>query len=469
MCRCPYGDEAVDIVNRIIYVLSMVNVSALIERSRFGRFQAGVLVLCALVVLLDGADNIVIGLVGKGVAGTMHVPVASLGLVFSAGQFGFMFGALVFGPLGDRSGRRPVLIAAVATFGLTTLLLTVVPSVPLFVIVRFISGVGMGGAAPLAIALVAEYVPRRIRASLVALVWGAFPLGGVVIGLAAAVILPYGWQWLFALIGGLSVAVTVVLVIAIPESVGFLVARGDRADRVARLVRRVAPGTAIPDGATFELSEARLTGVPLKNLFTEGRAVRTLLLWGAFFMSYLPLVFVTNWAPAILQNHGVSPAQTGLAITLNSLGSAVGSGGIGRLMDRFGAYGVVCLALGCAAVSLVALGAGAGAVTAAMVAITAAGMFAGAGQSGVIALGSLLYGTRIRSTALGWAMSVGRIGSATGPLIGGAMIAAAWSPVSIFGTVGVISVIGLAFVLAVRATTVRTPDPPDAPAPDRTG
>lgn len=425
-------------------------VSEIIDHRRVGRLQIQLAVFCSLVLLLDGADTIVIGLVGQGMAHTVGVPVAVLGSVFSAGQFGFFFGSLVFAPFGDRFGRKPVLVGSVALFGVATVLTTLGHTVSMLFALRFLTGLGLGGAAPVAVALVAEYMPTRIRATVVALSWAAFPLGGAVIGLASTVLLAHGWQVLFSLLGGISVVVCLLLVLAVPESLTFLAVRQSG----GRQVRKILAMLKIEHASVqVTASESKPKRVPVKHLFTGGRALQTVLLWVAFFSSFLPLIFVTNWAPTILHQHGISTAEIGLAIALNSIGSAVGSGSVGRAMDRAGSRYVVLGALGAAAVSLVALGVAVGGFAGVAIAITAAGVFAGAGQTGIITLGSLLYPTLIRSTALGWAMAMGRLGAATAPLLGGMMIAARWGSVEFFGAVAVFPLIALVCLVLVRGFT----------------
>lgn len=427
-----------------------VSVSEFMDNRGVGRLQIRLAVLCGVALLLDGADTIVIGLVGQGMAHTVGAPVAAMGSVFSAGQFGFFFGALLFGPVGDRLGRKPVLVGAVALFGVATMATVLAHTVAWLVILRLLTGLGLGGASPVAVSLVAEYMPTRMRATMVALSWAAFPFGGVVIGLASSVLLPHGWQLLFLPLGAASVLICLLLAGTVPESLTFLVTTrtGDR--RIRRILARLAPGEQPP---RLQAGEQKANRVPVTRLFTEGRLLRTLLLWAAFFSSYLPLVFVTNWSPTILHQHGISTARIGLAITLNSLGSAVGSGAIGRAMDRLGTYVTVPVVLCCAAVSLVALGVAVGGFAGTAIAITAAGLFAGAGQTGIITLGSLLHPTVIRSTAVGWAMAMGRLGAAVGPLLGGAMIAAAWGPVPVFSAVAAFPAAAFVFLVLIRTVT----------------
>lgn len=435
-----------------------LSVSDIIDHRPVGRLQIQLTVLCSLVLLLDGADTIVIGLVGQGMAHTVGVPVAALGSVFSIGQFGFFFGALAFGPFGDRLGRKPVLVGSVLLFGAATILTTLAHSVSVLLLFRFITGLGLGGAAPVAVSLVAEYMPVRIRATLISLSWAAFPLGGAVISLASTVLLAHGWQFLFALLGGLSVVLSLLLILAVPESLGFLAAKQSaqrRLDKILSLLKVEQPAGGL-------VTESKQQRLPVKTLFVGGRALQTPLLWVAFFCSFLPLIYVTNWAPTILHQHGITTAEIGVAIALNSIGSAIGSGSVGRAMDRIGSHYVVVVMLAAAAVSLVALGVVVGGFTGVAIAITAAGVFAGAGQTGIITLGSLLYPTLLRSTALGWAMAMGRLGAATAPLLGAAMIAAKSGPVGIFAAAAAFPVVALACLVLIRAfTDTRLPQETD--------
>ncbi|MEF2975945.1 MFS transporter [Subtercola sp. YIM 133946] len=420
------------------------------------RFQIQIAVLAGIVVLLDGLDNIVIGLVGPAMAASAGVKVAALSPVFSAGQFGFMAGALLIAPLGDRLGRKPVMIGAIALFGIMTVLTATADSVTGLLVLRFLTGVGMGGAAPVALALVAEYMPSRRRASTVAMVWAGFPLGGVVAGLVAPLFLP-DWQLLFVLIGGVVVVVALILLWGIPESLGFLAARAVRRDRIPGLVHRLAPERTDYQSIQFRASEER-SHVPVRQLFADRRAVVTIVLWAVFFCSFLPMVLISNWSPTILENSGLTVAEAGLAITFNSLGSWIGSGIVGVLMDHLGKFRVILIGLVITAANFVVLGAVAGNFAGAAIAIAALGFFAGGAQSGIITLGSLFYPTVIRSTGLGWAVALGRFGSAIGPLVGGAMIAAGWSAFTSFAVVAAFPIATLIMLVIVRLLVRQRPE-----------
>jgi AAHS family 4-hydroxybenzoate transporter-like MFS transporter len=229
-----------------------------------------------------------------------------------------------------------------------------------------------------------------------------------------------------------------------------LLARGLDTKNVRATVSKLAPELPLDDNTRYAVTTEKLPGAPMKHLFTEGRAPVTLLLWVPFFTSFMILIFITSWIPTLLRANGLSVAQAGFAIALNSLGSFVGSGSVGRLMDRFGAYNVLIptfvlasIAAGLLGFSLTSLG------TAAIAVITLSGLFAGASQAGVIALAAVVYPVAIRSTGVGWAMAIGRLGAIVGPMLGGMLLGWHWSADQILLVIAVPELIGALCVALV--------------------
>jgi MFS transporter, AAHS family, 4-hydroxybenzoate transporter len=399
---------------------SPINVTELIDRHPLSALQIRVTALCALAIFLDGADTIMLGLVAPSIAASIGVSVTSFGPVFGMSQAGILIGVLTFGPLGDRLGRKRLVVGATLLFAVFMLLTAWVTTFDQLLAVRFITGLGLGGVAPNAVALTSEFAPKRLRAALVSLQWSAFPLGGVAIGLLASVLIAqWGWQSMFIVGAVVPLLLVAVLIFALPESVSFLLTRGLENKGIGRIVTKIAPDIPVPDDARYAVSEEKLPGAPMTHLFTEGRASLTLLLWIPFFTSFLILIFVTSWIPALLRAGGLSMAQTGLAIALNSLGSFFGSGSVGWLMDRYGTYRILVPFFILASLAAGLLGFSTANFPSAAIAITLSGFFAGASQTGVIALAAATYPVAIRSTGVGWAMAVGRFGSVVGPVLGG--------------------------------------------------
>jgi len=204
-----------------------VDIATAIESAPIGRFIISIVVLCAAVALLDGYDTLAISYVAPVIAVAWKLPKEAFGRIFSAHYVGAEIGAAAFGMLADRYGRRPIMIASTAAFGIFALLTPLTFDFISLLVVRLLTGVGLGGALSTVIAMVAEYSPARHRATLVSIMYAAFPLGGVIGGPLSAYVIPnFGWQQVF-LIGGIApVILLLLLAFALPESVRFLLVRG---------------------------------------------------------------------------------------------------------------------------------------------------------------------------------------------------------------------------------------------------
>ena len=291
---------------------------------------------------------------------------------------------------------------------------------------------------PSFISLTSEYSPRRLRAVIVALLWAGFPLGGFVGGLLASWIIPaFGWQSVFWVGGVLPLLVGVALVFALPESIGFLVARGAPADQITSLLQKAFPGTPVPADATFVLNEEPGRGVPVAQLFAMGRAAGTILLWISFFIAFMMLVTNSAWAPTLLKREGVGIREAALAMALYNLGSVVATTFVGWLIVRAGASLILPIAMVCSALSIALTGYAAPDAGKVILLEGLFGLFLGGGSSGLIALAAIYYPTAIRSTGVGWAMGMGRVGSFTGPLVVGSLVALGLSTADIFVAIGV--------------------------------
>lgn len=398
--------------------------------------QITIIVLCGLVALLEGFDVLALGVAAPAMARSLHIAPNQLGAVFSAALLGLMLGAFGLGPMADRFGRKPVLIGATATFGVLTLCTAGAVTLQQILLLRFLAGVGMGGAVPSFVSLVAEYTPRSRRQAVVGLVWTGFPLGGVLVGLLASrAIDVFGWQSLFYIGGILPLGLSVVLIRALPDSIEFLVTRGAAWQKIRNLLVRINPTVNIESGCQFVIEGGRNQGVQVWQLFSAGRAGGTVLLWGSYFITFMILVTSSAWTPTLLQRAGINGAQSSLAVALFALGSGFGTPLAGFLMSRFA--GVLPGALIGSAVTLAAVGYVSQSILLAIMLLGLAGFFLGVASSGLIALAPLLYSTAIRSTGIGWAMGVGRLGSFVGPLAIGLLVNRGWQVGDSFVAIGV--------------------------------
>jgi MFS transporter, AAHS family, 4-hydroxybenzoate transporter len=429
MAAQPRGDE--EMAERIL------DVGALIESRPIGRAQWTVIGLCGFVAMLDGLDLQSIGLAAPAMIAQLHVAPHIFGFVFSAALAGLALGAFLLGPLADRVGRKQVLVGATFGFGVFTLATAYAGDLTQLLVCRFLTGLGLGGAMPSFISLASEYVPKARRATVVSLLWAGFPLGGVIGGLLGSWIIPaYGWQSIFLVGGVLPILLSVILASVLPESASFLVAAGKPADRIARTLRGIFPDVSIAVGMQFEIAKEIAHRASVLELFRSGRALGTVLLWVSFFFAFMILVTNSSWSPILLRRVGIPTEQTALALALYNFGSLFGSGAAGMLLSRLGVLRVLPPTLALGALAYVMVGWTAPSLSSLMVAQCLFGLLLGCASSGLIAQSAIYYPVEIRSTGVGWATGIGRLGSVTGPLVVAQMVGAQWDVATIFAVAG---------------------------------
>src|SRR6478752_6321951 len=413
---------------------SPVDVAEFIDRQPVGGFQIRLLLTCAAVLFLDGFDTQAIGYVAPALAKEWGLTKAALGPVFSAGLFGLMIGALVFGPLADRIGRKRIIIFSTLAFGLGALVTAFVQDVNTLLAIRFLTGLGLGGAMPNAIAMTSEFNPRRRRATMVMIMFCGFSVGAALGGLLAAALIPqFGWRSVFVVGGVAPLLLVPILALRLPESVRFLALAGRAHERVAELLTFISPKAAFAPGTQFVIHEPGLTGIPVLHLFRSGRTPVTLLLWVVFFMSLLDLYFLSNWLPTVLNDLGASVSSAAAIGSMLQVGGVVGTFALGSIIDRF-SFRALALVYFAAVFAVGAIGQLGHSVVFVTMAIFAAGSCIVGGQIAANALAAGFYPTAVRATGVGWALGIGRVGSIVGPLIGGALLAAKWGTAAVFAT-----------------------------------
>jgi AAHS family 4-hydroxybenzoate transporter-like MFS transporter len=405
-----------------------------VDSGPLGAAQITIVVMCALVAMVDGFDTQSIALVAPAIAAAWHEVPARFGLVFGAGLFGGLVGALVFGVGGDRFGRRPALLAAVALFGVATSITPCTASLTVLAAVRGVTGLGLGGALPTLISLTSEYAPARLRGTLVALMFCGFPLGAVMGGIVSAGLIPaFGWKSVFYLGAALPVVLFPILWAVLPESARFLAMRQ---------------------------AQSRIRS-PVVSLFAHGKAPVTILLWTTLFLSLLLTYFLVNWMPMIARQGGIGMTAAVLAVAALNLGAIVGCLVIGRLCDRYRqATTVIGCAVGLGALAIASIGMAKQSVGALLAATFLAGALSIGAQMCTVALCATFYETSLRVTGVGWAIGMGRIGSIVGPVLGGVLLAAGMAPQSLFALVGVMSIGSAAAIVALGRHT-RSPGSPE--------
>lgn len=408
-----------------------LDVQDVINANPVSRHQKLVIALCFLVVAIDGFDTAAIGFIAPALRAQWGLTPAQLAPLFGAGLFGLMVGAFVFGPLADRWGRRPVLVATTAFFGLATVASAFSTSVEMLTALRFVTGIGLGGAMPAAITLTAEFCPAQRRSTLVTLMFCGFTIGSAAAGLAASrIVAAYGWQGVLELGGLLPLLLVVLLAWKLPESPRFLALTGAAPERVAQVLARVVPGMDLR-GATFTTSGAA-RGMPILQLFREGLAGGTLLIWATFFMSLLVFYLLSSWLPLLITTAGFSMQNAALMAATLATGGTIGAIAIGRLMDRFDPHRVLALAYLLAGSFVVLLGSATATPALLVFAIFGAGFGVAGAQVGVNALAAAYYPTASRATGVSWANAMGRTGSVLGSMVGGFLLSLGWDLPTVF-------------------------------------
>ena len=400
--------------------MRQIDVHQIIDNARFSRFHWMVMALCALLLIFDGYDLFIYGVVLPSIMQEWGLTPLQAGALGSYALFGMMFGALAFGTLADRIGRKKGIAICFALFSCATILNGFASNPTEFGICRFIAGLGCGGLMPNAVALMNEYAPKRLRSTLVAIMFSGYSVGGMLAAGVGIYMLPrFGWESMF-FAAAIPLLLLPLILWLLPESVGFLVRQG-RHEQALAVLNKVEPSLRLDETAQLQISDTKGQGVAVFELFRDGRMLRTLCLWLAFFCCLLMVYALSSWLPKLMANAGYSLGSSLsflLALNFGGMAGAILGGWLG---DRFNLSKVMVAFFVAAALSISLLGFKsptpllyglifiAGATTIG----TQILLYAGAAQ---------FYGLSIRSTGLGWASGIGRNGAIVGPLLGGALM-----------------------------------------------
>jgi AAHS family 4-hydroxybenzoate transporter-like MFS transporter len=373
--------------------------------------------------MLDGFDGMEIAYVAPSVMRQWHLAPTMLSLVFTASNVSAIVGSIVIGPLADRQGRRWMTIIGTVIMGAASLMGAFATGPNEFLVWRVLGGFGLAAVMPNAIAIGAEFAPKRSRSFAVITLYAGYAIGASIgAGISAQLIPVYGWQ-IVMIIGGIApLLIAAALLPLLPESIRFLVLMRPKSTQIGTQLRRINSGWQFPADTAFFLAEPPPTRAPVRALFRDGRAATTLLIWVIFTMNIMELIFLSSWTPTLIHNAGV-PLDWALNVSMvMQVGALVGALLMARGMDKWGPFIVLvgAHALGVVAVGSFgyAIGMGPG--------MYIAGTLMGAGimgtQTAMFGFVAGVYPTSIRATGVGSALGVGRIGSIAGPLIGGALV-----------------------------------------------
>jgi AAHS family 4-hydroxybenzoate transporter-like MFS transporter len=403
---------------------STLDVTRLVDEQRIGAFTIRLVILSFVVMLADGYDLLAASYGAPALIADWHIKPAELGPMFSMSPLGIVVGSPLLGWLGDRWGRRLTVIFGALIFGVFSLLCATAHSVHELTLLRFVTGIGLGGMMPNITALNAEFAPLRARATLVVLMFMGVTAGSALPALVVAAVPDYGWRALYIVGGVVPLVLVGVLYFLLPESVKFLSLRQDEKSRLRlrHLVRQVRPDLAIAPDTTFVTPETqRARGVAVVELFRDGLHWITPLLWGLFLVNLTANYFLYSWMPVLFRAEGFSSRQAALTTACYYVGGVTGGLTVSRLIDRWGFVPVaVIFAIGCPAVACI------GVPRLPPVAVTSLVTLSGfcvlGVQLGLNAASGLIYPTRVRATGAGWAFGIGRLGGIIGPMMGAWLI-----------------------------------------------
>jgi MFS transporter, AAHS family, 4-hydroxybenzoate transporter len=428
------------------------DVGQLLERGEWTAYQKAFTLLSALAVIFDGFDIQILGFAIPSIMREWHVARGDFAPVLAVGLAGMAIASPFAGYLGDRFGRRVALIGCVVLFGVATILTAFCHGLVSLAILRFLTGMGAGGALPNAGTLSAEFAPSRWRPVAVTFTIICVPLGGMLGGMAAARILPaLGWRAMYLLGGGAPMLLAALLLIALPESPSFMARHPQRWESLARLLRKM--GHKVPAGSHFADTRRRPAAgkVPLRSLFSREYRRDTLGLWLAFFACLNGIYLVFGWLPAMLTAHGLSVATASSGLAAYNFGGVVGvilCAGAASLLGSRRPLLWGSLAGAASAVALMFIPirpAGEHGMLIAALALN--GLFANAVQTTMYALAAHIYPTAVRATGVAAAAAIGRAGAILSSFVGAAIIeAGSGAYLGALGLALCVTAIGLAVV-----------------------
>ena len=441
-----------------------LDIQEFIDAHPISRMQWLLLAQCFAVVAIDGFDTASIGFIAPAIRSTWALRSSQLAPLFGSGLFGLTVGAFLVGPFSDRQGRKTGLLWSILLFGFASLASAFSPSLNVLIGLRFLTGLGLGGALPNAITLTSEYCPAARRSTLVTLILCGFTLGSALGGIVTAQMLAsFGWRSVLMLGGILPLSLAPLLAWSLPESIRFLALNGRAPDQVQRTLQRIHPDAGLE--VAMSGSGAPVAHSPVSELFGKQLLGGTLLLWLASFMSLLVVYLLSSWLPTVLHTAGATLQRASLITAAFQVGGTLGALTLGRFMDRLNPQYVLATTYAVAAPFVALIGFATSHTWLLVLAIFGAGYFVSGSQSGANALAAAFYPTVNRATGVSWATGVGRTGSILGSMIGGSLFATGWGLPAVFSLVAIPPLIAAtAFIVLAgvrRATALRPASKPE--------
>lgn len=413
----------------------MIDVKAVIDGSPMGRYQFSVVILCAFGALLDGFDIQAMAFAAPAIADEWELSRSAFGPALAASLGGLLIGTIAFGTLGDRLGRRPVLIGGLLAMGLFSLFSAASDSMATLIAFRIGTGLAIGACLPNMTALTAEIVPSRRLDRSVVVMFSAVPLGGVIGGYVASdLISAFGWRSIFVTGGALPIILSILFWIFLPESPQYLVKSGAQKSAIGKTLERISENYIYKETDIFWApSKEKNSG--LAALFVRERFFSTSCIWGLFFLSLFVLYTIQSWLPLMLRDRGWSIESALRSAAIFQL-AGISGGIIGSwLSERLGRTMILTCLFLLSAVFIFAMGWLSGLRGAFTILVALTGFVVIGGQQCMLALTAAYYPPDTRATGIGWGLGVGRLGAVIGPLLAGLAMSKGYSQSFLFTAV----------------------------------
>lgn len=445
--------------------ISKIDIKTFLDGRPLSSFQIRVVLLALLVLILDGMDTTAMGFVAPALVDDWKIARVALSPVFMSGLLGLAVGALTAGPIGDRLGRKAVIVSSVLLFGFFSLASSFANDLWTLALLRFLTGLGLGASMPNTATLVSEYAPARHRNLMITLVYAGFAIGGALGGVASNVLIErYGWRAVLLAGGVLPIALGTLMTFALPESIRFLATRRDKKMAVQRIMQKLAPGV-LNAGVVIRTSDDDIAGrgkAKVVIIVGRGYIVGTVSLWIGAFATLFTLYLINSWLPLMIKDAGMSLSDASLIATLGQAGGALGSLAVGWCMDRYSPHKVLCATHIAAGVCALGIAATERTFIATSLLVCAMGYCMNSLNVGYVALAARFYPTPVRATGTSWEQGIGRFGAISGAATGGVLLATGWSFNAVFGALCVPMMIGMVaiFIKSIFAADVASADMP---------
>lgn len=450
----------------------IIDVAKFIEERKLGRFNFALIAVSWLITVFDGFDMMMIGFTAPYMRETLALDELMLGNVFSAGLLGMMLGGFAFAYLGDRLGRRKSIIWAAVAFGVLTFATGFAGSYEALMVLRFLDGFAIGGMLPLIWALNIEFVPKRMRSTVVTVIMMGYSMGAALAGPVTIWLAPqYGWPSVYFFGGACTLAIAALLVFTLPESVRFLAAKAQGAETIAATLNRIDPDIKATAADTYVLGDEQRdpTHFNVGKLFKGDLKLLTPLLWLGYTASTMAVYFTSNWGPIVFEDLDFSRDTAAYVGSITSVfGAALGLA-LMQFTDRRGPFFVAVYPLIAFPVllfiGLVAMGADLFLV----LSVLAISLVGGA-HFGILSIAGVYYPSAIRANGGGWATSIAKVGGIAGPIVGGYVLASGMPIVRSFAILAacpailVVCAIGIGIIVRRRGTEVPAANLQPAPS-----